>query len=146
MPAPLRIHLSPEADAQLRELETNPVVPHKVRRRAQAVRLAAQGWTAPRIARHLGPDRTLLAEALEGRFFTRFHPGTVRRRLLALGYRWGRMRYVPVETVWRRVKGWLLPRRYYGSVGEVRRGVEEALRKQQERLEREGGQSLCMAS
>ncbi|MFD3004459.1 hypothetical protein [Thermus tengchongensis] len=42
MPAPLRIHLSPEEDAQLRELETNPVVPHKVRRRAQAVRLAAQ--------------------------------------------------------------------------------------------------------
>ncbi|MFD3004458.1 hypothetical protein [Thermus tengchongensis] len=83
---------------------------------------------------------------MEGRFFTRFHPGTVRRRLLALGYRWGRMRYVPVETVWRRVKGWLLPRRYYGSVGEVRRGVEEALRKLQERLEREVGQSLCMAT
>jgi hypothetical protein len=49
MPAPLRIHLTPEEDARLRELETNPVVPFKVRRRAQAVRLAAQGWTAPRI-------------------------------------------------------------------------------------------------
>jgi putative transposase len=36
------------------------VVPFKVRRRAQAVRLAAQGWTAPRIARHLGLDRTTL--------------------------------------------------------------------------------------
>jgi hypothetical protein len=47
MPAPLRIHLTPEEDARLRELETNPVVPFKVRRRAQAVRLAAQGWTAP---------------------------------------------------------------------------------------------------
>ncbi|WP_234554075.1 helix-turn-helix domain-containing protein [Thermus caliditerrae] len=57
IPAPLRIHLTPEEAAQLRELETNPVVPHKVRRRAQAVRLAAQGWTAPRIARHLGLDR-----------------------------------------------------------------------------------------
>ena len=160
MPAPLRIHLTPEEDAQLRELETNPAVPHKVRRRAQAVRLAAQGWTAPHIARHLGLDRAtarrdlgrwlrqgldgladgkapgakprwteamtaylqellsgdrawtapLLAKALEGRFFTRFHPGTVRRRLLALGYRWGRTRYVRVETVWRRVKGWLWPR------------------------------------
>jgi len=36
------------------------VGPFKVRRRAQAVRLAAQGWTAPRIARHLGLDRTTL--------------------------------------------------------------------------------------
>ena len=60
MPATLRIHLTPEEDARLRELETNPVVPFKVRRRAQAVRLAAQGWTAPRIARHLGLDRTTL--------------------------------------------------------------------------------------
>jgi hypothetical protein len=60
MPAPLRIHLTPEEDARLRELETNPLVPFKVRRRAQAVRLAAQGWTAPRIARHLGLDRTTL--------------------------------------------------------------------------------------
>ena len=41
------------------------MVPFKVRRRVQAVRLAAlrlaaQGWTAPRIARHLGLDRTNL--------------------------------------------------------------------------------------
>ena len=36
------------------------MVPFKVRRRAQAVRLVAQGWTAPRIARHLGLDRTTL--------------------------------------------------------------------------------------
>ena len=53
MPAPLRIHLTPEEDARLRELETNPVVPFKVRRRAQAVRLAAQGWTAPKISLRL---------------------------------------------------------------------------------------------
>jgi hypothetical protein len=33
------------------------VVPFKVRRRAQTVRLAAQGCTAPRIARHMGMDR-----------------------------------------------------------------------------------------
>ncbi|GIW36415.1 hypothetical protein [Meiothermus hypogaeus] len=46
MPAPLRVHLTPEEDAQLRELEANPVIPFKARRRAQAVRLAAQGWTA----------------------------------------------------------------------------------------------------
>ncbi len=146
MPAPLRIHLTPEEDAQLRELETNPVVPFKVRRRAQAVRLAAQGWTAPRIACHLGLDRSTLhrdlrrwlekgiegledgkspgarprwipamsaflrellqgeeawttprlVEALEGRFFVTFHPGTVRRKLLEMGYRWKRTRYVPM--------------------------------------------------
>jgi len=60
MAAPLRIHLTPEEDTRLRELETNPVVPFKVRRRAQAVRLAAQGWTAPRIARYPGLDRTNL--------------------------------------------------------------------------------------
>ncbi len=59
MPAPLRIHLTPVQEAQLRELETNPVVPHKVRRRARAIRLAAQG------------------------------------RLLEMGYRWKRTRYVP---------------------------------------------------
>ena len=41
------------------------MVPFKVRRRAQAVRLAAQGWTAPRIARHLGLDRTNLHRHLE---------------------------------------------------------------------------------
>jgi hypothetical protein len=34
------------------------VVSFKVRYRAQAVRLAAQGWTAPGVARHLGLDRT----------------------------------------------------------------------------------------
>ena len=67
MPAPLRIHLSPEEDAQLRELETNPVVPHKVHRRAQAVRLAVQGWTAPRIARHLGLDRATARRDLRRR-------------------------------------------------------------------------------
>ncbi|WP_234557473.1 transposase, partial [Thermus tengchongensis] len=55
-------------------------------------------------------------------------------------------RYNPVETVWRRVKGWLWLRRDYGGVEERRRGVGEALRKLQERLEREVGQSLCMAT
>jgi hypothetical protein len=38
MPAPLRIRLNPEEDARLREPKTNPVVPFKVRRRAQADR------------------------------------------------------------------------------------------------------------
>jgi transposase len=36
-----------------------------------------EAWTAPR-----------LQEALERRFFVTFHPGTVRRKLLEMGYRW----------------------------------------------------------
>jgi len=40
------------------------MVPFKVRRRARAVRLAAQGRTAPRIARRLGLDRTTLHQHL----------------------------------------------------------------------------------
>ncbi|WP_167764514.1 hypothetical protein [Thermus tengchongensis] len=55
-------------------------------------------------------------------------------------------RATPRRDLRRRVKGWLWLRRCYGSVGEVRRGVEEALRKLQERLEREVGQSLCRAT
>lgn len=51
MPAPFGLHPTPEEDAQLGEPKTNPLMPHKVRRRAQ-------GWTAPRIAHHLGLDRT----------------------------------------------------------------------------------------
>jgi transposase len=43
-----------------------------------------EAWTAPR-----------LLEALERRFFVTFHPGTVRRKLLEMGYRWKRTRYVP---------------------------------------------------
>jgi hypothetical protein len=43
-----------------------------------------EAWTAPR-----------LLEALERRFFVTFHPGTVRRKLLEMGYQWKRTRYVP---------------------------------------------------
>jgi len=167
MPAPLRIHLTPEEDARLRELETNPVVPFKVRRRAQAVRLAAQGWTAPRIARYLGLDRTTLhrdlrrwldrgiegladgkppgakprwtpamsaflrellegeeawtaprlLEALQERFFVTFHPGTVRRKLLEMGYRWKRTRYVPTGKPTAEER-----ERFEAALGEAERG------------------------
>ncbi len=34
-------------------------------------------------------------EALRERFFVTFHPGTVRRKLLEMGYVWKRTRYVP---------------------------------------------------
>ncbi|BAW01803.1 transposase [Thermus thermophilus] len=43
-----------------------------------------EAWTAPQ-----------LLKALEKRFFVTFHPGTVRRKLLEMGYWWKRMRYVP---------------------------------------------------
>jgi transposase len=36
-----------------------------------------EAWTAPR-----------LLEALARRFFVAFHPGTVRRKLLEMGYQW----------------------------------------------------------
>lgn len=161
-----------------------------------------EAWTAPR-----------LLEALKRRFFVTFHPGTVRRKLLEMGYLWKRTRYVPtgkpreeevegfkaalgevgagerggppgeappgglgpgvrafgrrcgtgkvvacleglsrkaaegwrerglevaylprysphlnpVERVWQRVKGFLMPRRRYGSVEELREAVAEAL-------------------
>jgi transposase len=143
------------------------VIPFKVRRRAQAVRLAAQGWTAPRIARHLGLDRTTLhrdlrrwlergiegledgkppgarprwtpamsaflgellageeawtaprlLEALERRFFVTFHPGTVRRKLLEMGYRWRRTRYVPTGKPTAEER-----ERFAAALGEAERG------------------------
>jgi putative transposase len=34
----------------------------------------------------------------------------------------------PVETVWRRVKGFLMPRRHYGSLEELEEAVVEALK------------------
>jgi transposase len=154
------------------------VVPFKVRRRAQAVRLAAQGWTAPRIARHLGLDRTTLhrdlrrwlergieglgqrsyledgkppgarprwtpamsaflgellageeawtaprlLEALERRFFVTFHPGTVRRKLLEMGYRWKRTRYVPTGKPTAEER-----ERFEAALGEAERGAEGVL-------------------
>ncbi len=48
----------------------------------------------------------------------------------------------PVETVWRRVKGWPLLWRSYGSVAELREAVEGALRELQARLERGGAKPM----
>jgi hypothetical protein len=47
----------------------------------------------------------------------------------------------PVETVWRRVKGFLMPRRRYGSVEELRRAVAVAM----ERLREEMGQEVLQS-
>jgi transposase len=51
MPAPLRIALSPEEDETLRELRQAQSVPQRTRDRAHILRLNAQGWNAPAIAK-----------------------------------------------------------------------------------------------
>lgn len=50
MPAPLRIALTPEAEATLSELRIASSVPYRVRDRAHMVLLNADGWNAPAIA------------------------------------------------------------------------------------------------
>jgi transposase len=72
MAAPIFIQLTPDEDAQLQQLLNDPNTHPKVRRRALAVRLSAQDWSAPRIARFLG-----------------CHPGTVLNDLK----RWQQRRY-----------------------------------------------------
>ncbi|MGC8968379.1 MAG: transposase, partial [Thermus sp.] len=52
----------------------------------------------------------------------------------------------PVESIWRRVKGFLMPRRHYGSVVELRGAVAEAMDKLRRRLEEGVSQSLCVGT
>ena len=52
----------------------------------------------------------------------------------------------PVETVWRRVKGFLMPRRHYGSVGELRRAVAVAMERLREGMGQRVLQSLCVGT
>ena len=61
MAAPIFIQRTPDEDAQLQQLLNDPNTHPKVRQRALAVRLSAQDWSAPRIARFLGchPDTVL---------------------------------------------------------------------------------------
>ncbi|GAA6735183.1 helix-turn-helix domain-containing protein [Thermus oshimai] len=58
MGAPLRIHLTPEEDVALLRVSQDPGAHPKTRRWALILRLAHQGWTAPRIAAFLGLDRS----------------------------------------------------------------------------------------
>ncbi|BCZ90725.1 transposase (plasmid) [Thermus thermophilus] len=58
MGAPIRIHLTPEEDAALLRVSQDPEAHPKTRRWALILRLAHQGWTAPRIAAFLGLDRS----------------------------------------------------------------------------------------
>jgi transposase len=53
MPAPLHINLTPEEDETLRELSHANAVPRRTRMRSMALRLNANGWKTPEIARYL---------------------------------------------------------------------------------------------
>ncbi len=191
MAAPLQIWLTPEEDRLLLELSLDPKTHKKTRLWAAMVRLAAEGWTAPRIARHFHKDRTtvylvlrrFLEQGLQGlayrnvvghlvrgqegeRLYFALLEGPVRgyldrvaeglakllkvfmdnapfhrsrevegrkeawrERRLAVGYL---PRYSPhlnpMESVWRRVKGFLMPRRHYGSLEELKDAVVQALK------------------
>ena len=50
----------------------------------------------------------------------------------------------PVENIWRRVKGFLMPRRHYGGVEELRGAVAAAMERLKEQLGQGVLQSLCM--
>jgi hypothetical protein len=54
---------------------------------------------------------------LERRFFVTFHPGTVRRKLLEMGYRWKRTRYVPTGKPTAEER-----ERFEAALGEAERG------------------------
>jgi transposase len=53
MPAPIRVELNEEQRAELRRLARARTTAPRTRERLEMVRLAAQGWTIPTIARHL---------------------------------------------------------------------------------------------
>ena len=50
MPAPLRIHLTPEEERTLTDLRVAQNLPQRTRDRAHMLRLNAQGWNVPAIA------------------------------------------------------------------------------------------------
>jgi putative transposase len=52
----------------------------------------------------------------------------------------------PVETIWRRVKGFLMPRRHYRSVEELRGAVAVAMERLREQLGQGVLQSLCIGT
>ncbi|MBV9387900.1 MAG: helix-turn-helix domain-containing protein [Chroococcidiopsidaceae cyanobacterium CP_BM_ER_R8_30] len=53
MPAPLRITLTETEDRTLQELSVADGVPRRTKLRAIALRLNADGWNVPQIAKHL---------------------------------------------------------------------------------------------
>ena len=52
----------------------------------------------------------------------------------------------PVESVWRRAKGVLTPRRRYGSVGELRKAVAMAMERLRAQMGQGVSQSLCVGT
>ena len=52
----------------------------------------------------------------------------------------------PVESVWRRVKGFLMPRRRYGGVEELRRAVAVAMERLRAQMGQGVSQSLCVGT
>ncbi len=79
MAAPLQIQLTPEEDRLLLELSLDPKTHKKTRLWAAMVRLAAEGWTAPRIARHFHKDRSTVYLVLR-RFLEQGLPGLAYRK------------------------------------------------------------------
>ena len=65
MPAPLRVHLSEEADEALRQLSLSDGPAAIVKQRAQALRLNAAGWNVPAIAQHLQLHEHTVRHALK---------------------------------------------------------------------------------
>jgi len=65
MGARIRVFLTDEEDRTLKELRQGINVPQRVKDRAEAVRLSAQGWYVERIARYLGWHVTTVREALK---------------------------------------------------------------------------------
>lgn len=79
MGAPLRIHLTPEEDALPLGLSQDPEAHPKTRRWALILRLAHQGWTAPRIAAFFGLDRSTVRLVLK-RYLQEGLPGLPYRK------------------------------------------------------------------
>jgi putative transposase len=52
----------------------------------------------------------------------------------------------PVETIWRRVKGFLMPRRHYRSVEELRGAVAVAMERLREQMGQGVLQNLCIGT
>lgn len=60
----LRIFLNPEEDRTLFEMRTATTIPQRVKDRAEAIRLNAQGWYVEQIAAHLNWHPQTVREAL----------------------------------------------------------------------------------
>ena len=72
MPVPLRIILTPEEDYTLSELRQAQSLPKRTRDRAQILRLNAQEWNAPAIARIFECHQYAVSQEIQGRAVGRF--------------------------------------------------------------------------